>query len=94
LLVLTRKNNQSIIIGDNVEIMVVEIRGDQVKLGIKAPKSVTIYRAEIYNEIMNENRLAMSAGIDKLGAIDSILKGKEDAKPNKPPEPDIPNHVK
>lgn len=86
MLVLTRKNNQSIIIGDNVEIMVVEIRGDQVKLGIKAPKSVTIYRAEIYNEIMNENKLAMASGLDKLGAINSILKAEEEQKPKKPPE--------
>jgi len=74
LLVLTRKNNQSIMIGDQIEIIVVEVRGDQVKLGIKAPKSVSIYRSEIYNEITAENKLATEAGVDKLGEIEMLIK--------------------
>ncbi len=74
MLVLTRKHNQSIIIGNNIEIMVVEIRGDQVKIGIKAPKNVSIYRSEIYEEILNENRLATEqAGIDRLGQITRLI---------------------
>ncbi|HNY10980.1 MAG TPA: carbon storage regulator CsrA [Candidatus Wallbacteria bacterium] len=74
MLVLTRKNNQSIMIGDQIEIIVVEVRGDQVKLGIKAPKSVSIYRSEIYNEITAENKLATEAGVDKLGEIEMLIK--------------------
>lgn len=78
MLVLTRKHNQSIMIGSNIEIMVVEIRGDQVKIGIKAPKNVSIYRSEIYEEIMNENRLATEqAGVDKLGEITRMIKPEE-----------------
>lgn len=55
MLVLTRKVNESIIISDSIEVMVVEIKGDQVKLGIKAPRDVKIYRSEIYNQIKEEN---------------------------------------
>ncbi|HRF59094.1 MAG TPA: carbon storage regulator CsrA [Fimbriimonadaceae bacterium] len=58
MLVLTRKVNQSIIIGDDVEVVVLEVRGEQVRLGIKAPKSVTVHRKEIYDQIQEENRQA------------------------------------
>ena len=58
MLILSRKTNESIIIGDNVEVMVVEIKGDQVKLGINAPKEVSLYRGEIYEAIQNENKEA------------------------------------
>jgi carbon storage regulator len=61
MLVLGRKINQSIIIGDNIEIVVVDIRKDQVKLGIKAPRDVAIYRKEIYEEIKAENIRAMQS---------------------------------
>ncbi len=58
MLVLTRKKEQSIIIGDNIEITIVDIQGDQVRLGINAPKNVTIFRKEVYMEIQEENRKA------------------------------------
>mgnify|MGYP001018590113 CR=1 FL=1 len=58
MLVLTRKVNQSIIIGDDVEVVVLEVRGEQVRLGIKAPKTVTVHRKEIYDQIQEENRQA------------------------------------
>jgi len=51
MLVLTRKVGQSIVIGDNVEIMVVEVRGDQVRLGIEAPRTIPVHRKEVQNEI-------------------------------------------
>ncbi len=56
MLVLTRKIQQSIIIGDDVEIVVLEVRGEQVRLGIRAPKNVTVHRKEIYDQIQEENR--------------------------------------
>jgi carbon storage regulator len=58
MLVLARRVNDSIVIGDNVEIVVVEIKGDQVKLGIKAPKEVKVFRGEIHAEIQKENKAA------------------------------------
>ncbi len=60
MLVLARKLNESIMIGDNIEIVVIDIKGDQVKLGIKAPKKVTVHRKEIYEEIKQENIAAIS----------------------------------
>lgn len=62
MLVLTRKLNQSIIIGDNVEIIVLEVRGEQVRIGIKAPKDVSVHRKEVYELIADENK--SSANVD------------------------------
>ena len=56
MLVLTRKINQSIVIGDEIEVVVLEVRGEQVRLGIKAPKWVTVHRKEIYEQIADENK--------------------------------------
>jgi len=58
MLVLTRKRNQSIIIGDNIEITIVDIHGEQVKLGITAPRTIPVHRKELYEEIQRENLLA------------------------------------
>lgn len=55
MLVLTRKSGEKLIINDNIEVVILETRGDSVKVGIKAPKEVTIYREEIYREIKNSN---------------------------------------
>jgi carbon storage regulator len=56
MLVLTRKVHQSIVIGDGIEVVVLEVRGEQVRLGIKAPKDVSVHRKEIYEQILEENR--------------------------------------
>jgi carbon storage regulator len=56
MLVLTRKLHQSIVIGDAIEVVVLEVRGEQVRLGIRAPKDVTVHRKEIYDQIQEENR--------------------------------------
>lgn len=56
MLVLTRKVHQSIVIGDGIEVVVLEVRGEQVRLGIKAPKDVSVHRKEIYEQIQEENR--------------------------------------
>lgn len=61
MLALTRKKNEAIVINNNVEITVLEIKGDQVKLGISAPKEVPIYRKEIYLQIQEANKAAMEA---------------------------------
>lgn len=55
MLVLTRKTGQKLIIGDDIEVTVLETRGDAVKIGIKAPKNVSVFREEIYEEIRKAN---------------------------------------
>ncbi|MBQ8797987.1 MAG: carbon storage regulator CsrA [Lachnospiraceae bacterium] len=62
MLALSRKMNESIMIGHDIEITVLEIKGEQVKLGINAPKSVPLYRKEIYVQIQEANKEAVSAG--------------------------------
>ncbi len=65
MLVLTRKPGEAIQIGENIELTVISIQGDQVKLGINAPKNIEIHRKEIYLSIQEENAEA-SKGIDNL----------------------------
>ncbi|MCX7798711.1 MAG: carbon storage regulator CsrA [Fimbriimonadales bacterium] len=62
MLVLTRKVRQSIIVGDEIEIVVLDVRGEQVRLGIRAPKDVAVHRKEVYEQIQEENR--RSAGVN------------------------------
>ena len=67
MLALTRKKADPLIVNNNIEITVLEIRGDQVKIGINAPKDVPIYRKEVYLQIQESNKEAMqSQGIDAL----------------------------
>ena len=68
MLVLTRKTGEAIQIGDDIEITVVSIKGDQIKLGINAPKNIEIHRKEIYLEIQRENEDA-SKGISDLFSV-------------------------
>jgi carbon storage regulator len=60
MLVLSRKQGESIKIGDNIELVVLEVKGDQIKIGIQAPKYVEIWRKELYEEIQSENVSAIS----------------------------------
>ena len=60
MLALSRKQGESVVIGNNIEITVLEAKGDQVKIGISAPKSVPVYRKEIYAQIQEENREAVA----------------------------------
>ncbi len=61
MLALSRKKDESIIINDDIEITIIEIKGDQVKLGISAPKSVPIYRKEVYVQIQEANKEAANS---------------------------------
>ena len=61
MLVLSRKINQSIMVGDNVRVVVVAVDRDQVKLGIEAPREIAVHRSEIYEEIQRANRSAAEA---------------------------------
>ena len=75
MLALARKSNESIMLGNDIEITVLEIKGDQVKLGIKAPNSVPIYRKEIYLQIQEENRQAVRE-VD-VEAIKNLFGGQQ-----------------
>lgn len=66
MLVLTRKKNESILIGDEIEIKILAIDGDQIKLGVAAPSDVDIYRKELYEDIQKENNQAATISIDVL----------------------------
>ncbi|WP_018921999.1 carbon storage regulator CsrA [Salsuginibacillus kocurii] len=73
MLVLTRKTNEAIRIGDDIEIKVVSVEGDQVKLGIEAPRHVDIHRQEVYLSIQEENSAAASAEKNVLELLSKEL---------------------
>lgn len=72
MLVLTRKKGQSIMLGDEIEISIVEVNGDAVRIGIKAPKELTIYRREIYEAIQEENIRAAKAAAELAAKLKNI----------------------
>ncbi|MCG1021586.1 carbon storage regulator CsrA [Sutcliffiella horikoshii] len=74
MLVLTRKIDEAITIGDDIEITVLSINGDQVKLGIQAPKHIEIHRKEIYLSIQEENNAASHSSLDLIQALSNQLK--------------------
>lgn len=72
MLALTRKSGESIVINNDVEITVLDIKGDQVKIGITAPKSVPVYRKEVYIQIQEANKTASNS--DGIEALKNFLK--------------------
>ena len=72
MLVLTRRANQSIVIGGEVTVTVLEVRGDQVRLGIQAPKSVQVHREEVWAELAEANREAASPDAAALEALKDL----------------------
>lgn len=69
MLALARKVNESIVINDDIEITILEIKGDQVKVGINAPKSVPVYRKELYVQIQEANKEAVNASPEALSEL-------------------------
>jgi len=74
MLVLTRKSGESIRIGDDITVTVMEIRGKQVRLGIEAPPEVTVHREEVYRRVQEENRLAATAHVGNVESLAEIWK--------------------
>lgn len=72
MLVLTRKTNETIKIGEDIEVTVLSISGDQVKLGIKAPRDVEVHRQEIYEEIRLENHQASKPVANMMDILQTI----------------------
>ena len=71
MLALSRKKNEAIIINNNVEVTILEVKGDQVKVGITAPKEVPVYRKEVYLQIEEANREAVN--VDGMEALRNLL---------------------
>ena len=73
MLVLTRKAGEGIVIGDNITIKVIELKGGGVRIGIDAPKDKKIYRQEVYDRIIEENKNAVQWDMDTLESLSSNL---------------------
>jgi len=69
MLALTRRKGESIIVGDNIEVVVLGVTNEQVRIGILAPKSVAVHRKEIFEQIRNENKEATQNVKDKIREI-------------------------
>ena len=83
MLVLTRKSNQSIMIGDEIEVSVLAIMGEKVRIGIQAPRNVPVFRQEVYLEIQEERQAHPDAGRGAPEEVDAALRGLgEDSPPD------------
>lgn len=71
MLALSRKKNEAIIVNNNVEITILEVKGDQVKIGVTAPREVPVYRKEVYTQIQEANQEAVSA--EGMAALKDLL---------------------
>lgn len=87
MLVLTRKPGESIVVGNDITITVVEVRGDQVRIGIAAPRSVQVHREEVFRQIVHENTSAAAAAQRTRGLLDRVGDGRL---PRRPPRPQRP----
>ena len=83
MLVLSRQRDEVIKIGDDIEITVVDIRGDKVRLGITAPKEVQVHRKEVYEAIRRENRAAAQVKPEDLAGLGKVVPPKPGAEPDK-----------
>lgn len=72
MLALTRKKNEALMINNNIEITVLEVKGDQVKLGISAPREIPVYRKEVYLQIQEANQAASND--DAMDALNNLFK--------------------
>src|SRR5438128_4621836 len=77
MLTLTRSIGESIRIGEDIEVYVVEVRGGTVRLGFKAPRQVSIHREEVYRQIAEANSLAAEVAADALGALAAFAPGTD-----------------
>jgi len=79
MLVLSRQRDQTIMIGDDIEITVVDIRGDKVRLGINAPTEIPVHRKEVYEAIKRENRAAANVKPEDIAKVSGIQKNEAGA---------------
>ena len=72
MLALSRKKDEAIVINNDIEVTIIEVKGDQVKLGITAPKSVPVYRKEVYLQIQEANRAAANEAAQAMEALKKL----------------------
>ena len=77
MLILTRRVGENVIVGDDIVISVIEVRGDAVRIGIQAPRSVSVHREEVYRELQRANELAASTSDAAIGAVVEELSAEE-----------------
>jgi carbon storage regulator len=75
MLILTRKINEKIKIGNEITLSIIEIKGEQVKIGVEAPKEVKVFRQEVFNAIQNENRAAATSQ-ESISALSDLFQKK------------------
>src|SRR5450432_3400662 len=75
MLVLSRQRDETIMIGDDIEVTVVDIRGDKVRLGINAPREISVHRKEVYDAIRRENREAAQVKPEDLSGLGKVSPG-------------------
>ncbi len=78
MLILNRKEGESIKIGDEIEIEVISVSGSNVKIGIKAPREISIFRKELYDSIISENISASKINLEKISELKSALQYLEE----------------
>ncbi len=84
MLILTRRAGENVVIGDDIVISVIEVRGDAVRIGIEAPRSLAVHREEVWLELQQANSQAASTGDDAVGATLERLRARSE-KPSDPP---------
>jgi carbon storage regulator len=87
MLVLSRQRDETIMIGDDIEVTVVDIRGDKVRLGINAPREISVHRKEVYDAIRRENRAAAQVKPEDVSGV-----GKAPSTPSTPAAPKAPEN--
>ena len=73
MLALSRKKGEAILIGDNIEISIIDIKGEQIKLGITAPRDISVYRKEVYLQIQEENKASVLTSGKAMENLKKIL---------------------
>jgi len=86
MLVLSRQKDESIMIGDDVEITIVDVRGDKVRLGIAAPKSIPVHRREVYDAIQREKKAAKESQPQVQAEAEKEVKEEPESEPQEPVE--------
>ena len=89
MLVLTRRSSQSIVIGKDIVVTVLEVRGDQVRIGVSAPRDVDVHREEVFLELQETNRSAASPSAEAVEALGQLLppaEGRSEQSPQGRPE--------